>query len=69
MATYVIHKFSNNPWILQSEILDYFKIDSRDLLILNDIIRSSQLFQDIILKEGIGKNIGILLFLLQKILI
>lgn len=55
-ATYIIHKFSNNPWILQSEILDYFKIESGDLLILNNIIRSSQLFQDIILKEGIGKK-------------
>ena len=56
MATYVIHKFSNNPWILQSEILDHFKIEISDLLTLNDIIRSSKLFQNIILKEGIGKK-------------
>ena len=27
MATYVVHKFANNPWILQSEILDHFKIE------------------------------------------
>ena len=63
MATYVIHKFSNNPWILQSEILDHFKIGNSTLLTLNDVIRSSKLFQNIILKEGI------LLFPSQKILI
>ena len=56
MATYVIHKFANNPWILQSEILDHLKIDNSTLLTLNDIIRSSKLFQNIILKEGIGKK-------------
>ena len=56
MATYVVHKFANNPWILQSEILDHFKIEISTLLTLNDIIRSSKLFQNIILKEGIGKK-------------
>ena len=41
----------HNPWILQSEILDHLKIDNSTLLTLNDIIRSSKLFQNIILKE------------------
>ena len=56
MATYVIHKFSNNPWILQSEILDHLKIDNSTLLTLNDINRSSKLFQNIILKRGNRKK-------------
>lgn len=55
-ATYIIHKFSNNPWILQSEILDKIKVNTKDLLVLNSIIRNSKIFQNIILKEGIGNK-------------
>ena len=51
MATYVIHKFSNNPWILQSEILDHLKIDNSTLLTLNDIIDLQNYFKTLFSKR------------------
>lgn len=36
---FIIHKFSREPWTLQEEILNELKIDKKDLIILNQIIR------------------------------
>ena len=55
-SIYIIHEFSNNPWATQNEILNYLNITIEDLNTLNLIVRSSDLFQDIILKKGIGKK-------------
>ncbi len=55
-STFIIHNFSNNPWTSQKEVLINLNIPNQDLSFLNLIIRNSKLFQEIILKEGIGKK-------------
>ena len=55
-STYIIHKFSNNPWITQAEILKNLDISIEELYSLNLILRNSEIFQHIILKEGIGNK-------------
>jgi len=55
-STYIIHKFSNNPWILQRDILENLNTTIEELKILNYILRNSEIFQSIILKEGIGNK-------------
>lgn len=52
----IIHKFSREPWTLQEEILNELKIDKKDLIILNQIIRESVFFQNLITKHGIAKK-------------
>ena len=52
----IIHKFSQKPWITQSHIANFLDLNKKELIILNSIIKSSEFFQKIILKEGVGNK-------------
>ncbi len=53
----IVDNFSNYPFLTQNEILNKLNISNKeDLLFLNDVIRNSELSQDLILKTGIGKK-------------
>jgi dTDP-4-amino-4,6-dideoxy-D-glucose ammonia-lyase len=55
-SIYIVHSFANNPWITQIEILEILNISIEELNSLNLILRNSEIFQHIILKEGIGNK-------------
>ena len=53
----IIKLFSKNPWFTQEEIFNSFKISNKkNLIIINEIIRNSDLAQRLITKLGIGKK-------------
>ncbi len=53
----IIELFSKNPWTTQENILNSLKIlNKRNLIIINEIIRNSELAQKLITKLGIGKK-------------
>ena len=53
---HIIHEFSKKPWTLQAEMCKKLDIKKEDLIKLNSIIRNSELFQNIILKKGVGNK-------------
>ena len=53
----IIELFSKNPWTTQENIFNSFKISNKkNLIIINEIIRNSELAQKLITKLGIGKK-------------
>ena len=53
----IIELFSKSPWVTQENVFNSFKLsDKKDLIILNEIIRNSNLAQMLILKSGVGKK-------------
>lgn len=53
----IIELFSKSPWVTQEEVFNLFKLsDKKKLMILNEIIRNSELAQMLILKSGVGKK-------------
>ena len=53
----IIELFSKSPWVTQENVFNSFKLsDKKDLIILNEIIRNSDLAQMLILKSGVGKK-------------
>ena len=53
----IIELFSKSPWVTQEDVFNSFKLsDKKDLIILNEIIRNSDLAQMLILKSGVGKK-------------
>ena len=53
----IIELFSKSPWVTQEDVFNSFKLSKKkDLIILNEIIRNSELAQTLILKSGVGKK-------------
>ena len=53
----IIELFSKSPWTTQEDVFNSFKLTSKkNLIILNEIIRNSELAQMLILKSGVGKK-------------
>ena len=52
----IIHRLSEMPWYTQEKILDELKIEKENLITLNEIIRDNDFFQDLIVKEGLGRK-------------
>ena len=53
---FIIHRFSEMPWTTQEEMLKELDTDKEDLERLNDIIRNNDFFQQLMLKEGLGRK-------------
>ena len=53
---HIIHEFSKRPWTLQVDMSKKLNVNKKDLIKLNSIIRNSELFQNIILKKGVGNK-------------
>jgi dTDP-4-amino-4,6-dideoxy-D-glucose ammonia-lyase len=52
----IVHRLSEMPWYTQEQISDEIGISKKELIKLNKIIRESDFFQDLIVKEGLGKK-------------
>jgi len=52
----IIHRLSEMPWYTQKQLLDEVGINKNKLIKLNKIIRENKFFQDLILKNGLGKK-------------
>ena len=55
-VAFIIHRFSEMPWTTQEEMLKELDTDKEDLERLNDIVRNNDYFQQLILKEGLGRK-------------
>ncbi len=52
----IIHRLSEMPWTTQEQIWKELDISQRLLIHLNETIRNSKLFQQLIIKEGLGRK-------------
>ena len=52
----IVHRLSEMPWYTQEQISDEIGISKKELIKLNKIIRECDFFQDLIVKEGLGKK-------------
>ena len=54
--SYIIHKMSDMPWYTQEQILEELQIEKQELVELNKVIRDNDYFQDLIVKQGLGRK-------------
>ena len=52
----IIHRLSEMPWYTQEQILKEIGITKKELIKLNKIIRECNFFQQLIVKEGLGRK-------------
>ncbi len=52
----IIHRLSEMPWYTQEQILDELGMKKENLITLNEIIRENDFFQQLIVKEGLGRK-------------
>ena len=52
----IIHRLSEMPWYTQEQILDELGIEKENLITLNEIIHDNEFFQQLIVKEGLGRK-------------
>jgi len=55
-TTVIIHRLSTMPWYTQKELLSDTDLSKDELVKLNNIIRESDVLQDIILNKGLGRK-------------
>ena len=55
-AALIIHRLSEMPWYTQEQILGELGTDTEDLIVLNEIIYNNDFFQQLIVKEGLGRK-------------
>jgi len=52
----IIHRLSEMPWYTQEQILDELEMEKENLIALNEIIYNNEFFQQLIVKEGLGRK-------------
>jgi len=52
----IIHRLSEMPWYTQEQISEDIGIDKKELIKLNKVIRDCDFFQQLIVKEGLGRK-------------
>ena len=55
-VAFIIHRMSEIPWYTQEQILKELKINKDLLIELNEVIRENDYFQDLIVKQGLGRK-------------
>ena len=52
----IIHRLSEMPWTTQEELMNELNIGKDELIELNEIIYNNDFFQQLIVKEGLGRK-------------
>ena len=52
----IIHRLSEMPWTTQEQILNELGVDKNTLIKLNELIYSNEFFQNLIIKQGLGRK-------------
>ena len=68
-ASKISHHLSEMPWYTQQNLLEDTGLSKEELIKLNKLIHDSDFLQQMIVFEGLGKNIGILCYHMLKVVI
>lgn len=68
-ASKIVHYLSEMPWYTQENLLEDTGLSKIELIELNKIIQNSDFLQQMMVFEGLGKNIGIQCYHMLRVVI